>query len=720
MRPTVTISKYLVLGGVALSLWGCGSGGGGGNTTPTTTTQPAGSISGTLIIPGVSGMAKPSAAVLGISATTAETSSPPTQSSLVPGEVIVRFRGSIPDSESLSQILGKYQDVGLQNAGQVYPSGPYLLRTDAYKDGSISRSTALERTAAVIARLNTESSVEYAEPNYIAHSKMVPNDPAFSLSLQWDLRMMNLPTAWEFTTGSDTVIVAVIDTGIRFGHPDLDPNILTTGYDFVSDASLAGDGNGVDPDPTDTQSPISTFHGTHVAGTIAAVGNNGLGIAGVAWNVKVMPVRVLDLLGQGSVVDIINGLRYAAGLPNSSGKVPPQHAHVINMSLGSAGQCSQAYQEAITAVRNAGATIVVAAGNDGDSGNPVEQPASCQGVIAVGAVNSFAERAYYSGFQPYVFITAPGGDTSDVILGGILSTYSLSRTNDALYRFNQGTSMAAPHVAGTIALMLSAKSSLTPSEIENILASTPVDIGPPGRDPEYGFGLIDAGRAVAAAKGVPTPSVPAPYPLMPLLIIDQFQDYAFNVVLNAGGDILNLSSVSPFIATPSSGSWLSASLLDDPLCVDLMATNCFVLVAADRTGLASGLYAGGVQVASNGGDFSFPVLLQVGSLSLPDLGAITVHLFSIDPISQKMVVSRTTTTSASRNYTFSFPSVPPGDYLIDAGSDIDNSGFFGDSPGEANGVYPFPGGVEIVTVEPGSPTNGINFSITTEESILAF
>ena len=525
---------------ISLSLWGCGGSGGG---TPTSTQPPpggggptTGSISGTLIIPGAPALAKPS----GIQALSSEDSMkvvPPTEKlDIVPGEMILRFKDGIAEEEALSQLLRDYQDVQLTNAGQVYPEGPYLLRTNAYKNESISREEAQRQTEEVILRLKAESSVKYAEPNYIRYPKLVPNDPAFIANLQWDLRMINLPTAWEMTTGNSDVIVAVLDTGVRFNHPDLAPNLLTTGFDFVSDPFGAGDGDGIDPDPTDPLSPFADFHGTHVAGTIAAVSNNGSGVAGVAWNVKIMPVRVLGLL-VGSDTDLINGLRYAAGLSNSSGRVPPQHARVINMSLGAPGPCSEVDQETITAVRNAGVTVVVAAGNDGDNGNPIESPASCQGVITVGAVAPSGDRAYYSGFQPYVFIAAPGGDIRETPVGGVLSTFTLSGTNQPLYEFSQGTSMAAPHVSGVIALMLSANPSLTPSQIENILSSTATDLGAVGRDPEFGFGLIDAGRAVARAKGVALPAIPVPYPQEPLLIFDQPLTTPFidDVVFNTEG-----------------------------------------------------------------------------------------------------------------------------------------------------------------------------------------
>jgi len=560
--------RKMMLAGLFAVMAGCGGGGGGGGGAPQTTgttpppATPHGSISGTLTVPGTQG--KPRMAPIPPSEHVMEDVSPTQKADFVPGEIILRFRDGVVAEEALSKILRDYQDVQLINAGQLHPEGPYLLRTNVYKNASLSRKEAQQQTEEVIAKLNAEPSVKYAEPNYISQAKTVPNDPTFSFNLQWGLSLMGLPAAWEVTTGSPAVIVAVLDTGVRFTHPDLTANLLTTGFDFVSDPELSGDGDGIDPDPTDPLTDFPSFHGTHVAGTISAVTNNEIGMAGVAWNVKIMPVRVLHLFG-GTVADIINGLRYAAGLSNASGTVPPQPARVINMSLGGPVSCPQAFQDALTAVRNSGVTVVVAAGNDYLEGNPVMSPASCSGVITVGAVDRYATRARYSGVQPYVFIAAPGGDMeNDSFLGGVLSTFNRSATGQSLYQFLQGTSMAAPHVSGVVSLMLSANSALTPSQIENILSATAAHRGAAGRNSEYGFGLINAPGAVAQAKGVTLSAVPVPYPLEPLLfftspVTSYFDD---NIVINTGGGVLTLSSVSTSVGTPSSGTWLSAALFD--------------------------------------------------------------------------------------------------------------------------------------------------------------
>lgn len=695
MQKHTLAARWAVCGIVIIVLLGCGSGGGGGGgetppatgTLPpppptTTTTLPPGSISGALTVPGAS--TKP---------TKTKPSSPQDiRADFISGEIVVRLKEGVVEEEVLLKMLRDYQDVLLINMGQIYPEGPYLLRTNAYQNDAISQEEARQQTEKVITRLNAEPSIKYAEPNYISHAKIIPNDFAFAYNLQWNLKLIGLPAAWEMTTGNSSVIVAVLDTGVRFDHPDLAANLLTTGFDFVSDVDSAGDGEGIDADPTDPLTDWPVFHGTHVAGTIAAISNNGSGVAGVAWSVKIMPVRVLDVLGRGSTADIINGLRYAAGLSNVSGKMPAQPARVINMSLGGDGLCSQVYQDTLTEVRNAGVAVVVAAGNDAQESNPVVSPASCQGVIAVGAVTRFAGWAPYSSVQPYVFIAAPGGDTIDdpsLFLGGVLSTFSRSGTGQSLYQFSEGTSMAAPHVSGVIALMLSVNPNLTPSQVENILSSTANDLGSSGKDSYFGYGLISAVRAVAQAKGVTPPAVPVPYVLKPIVLFSDpvITSSLDNIVLNTGGGILTLSSVSGSVDTPTGGTWLSAALFNNIFTCGLAAINCIVKVTATRTGLTNGLYRGTVTVISNGGPFSFIVGLGVGAPPPTPAGTVAVRLHGVDSASKQLVVKQTTTTDASKNFSFTFSSVPVGQYLIDAGTDNDGSGFFGDAPDEVYGIY---------------------------------
>lgn len=320
--------------------------------------------------------------------------------------------------------------------------------------------------------LQGNSLISYIEPEYLVHIQTVPNDPAF-LQQQWNLKMLGLETTWNSTKGSQNVTVAVIDTGIIPDHPDLKGNI-TSGYDFIDH----------DNDPTDTDPNFS--HGTHVAGIIGAVSNNQEGIAGINWNIKIMPVRVIGPGGSGGYSALIAGIYWAVD----------NDADIINLSLAGSID-STSLKEAVNYAVNHNVTIVAAAGNNGSS--PILYPAQYPEVISVGAIGPTRKRAYYSNFGPNLDIVAPGGDNS--ILGHnyntILSTAGYMTNNTPTYQYTwaQGTSMAAPHVAGLIALLYS-RGINNPRQIEQLIKDTADDLGTAGKDNEYGAGLININRAL--------------------------------------------------------------------------------------------------------------------------------------------------------------------------------------------------------------------------------
>lgn len=686
MKTIGSTSKWsLVILFVIISFTAGCSGGGEGSSSPPP--PNVGSVTGTLTVSNV---------ILPALASVA-TQSNTTEPDIVPGEIIVRFKDGLNDITAIASLLSKYKDIGLVNAGPIYPNGPYLFRTNAYQNTKISTDEAKRQTQDAILKLKSEPNIKYAEPNNIAQPQMMPSNPAFLAGFQWDMSMLNLPTAWELTTGSSSVIVAVLDSGIR-SHPNLDPNVLSTGYDFVDN----------DSDPTEPLYPNAEFHGTHVAGTIAAIGGStGDGIAGVAWNVKIMPVRVLGALG-GTDIEIQNGMLYAAGLPNSSGKVPPQRANVINMSLAGVGSCSQAYQDVINQVINAGVTVVVAAGNNYGSGNPITSPASCQGVIAVGAVDPVGNRASYSESQPYITVVAPGGEEWEGIHAGVLSTFPVSSAGGPYYKFMQGTSMATPHVSGIVALMHSVNPSLTPAQVLNILAYTanPLNTTVPNND--VGYGLVDAGKAVEQAAGVQV-SVPVPYPSPSLFNFQQIPGPVYSTgatILNLGGSTLSISSAIAFgiydsAGAPVGGTRLSASL--DPSCFAIVPSySCPITYTVDPTGLPDGEYYSFVVVNSNGGNFAIPILFQVGSSTAPTIsGPVTVQLWSVDPSGGLFGPVATTLTDAGQHYNYTFQSVLPGQYVVVAGADMNANGVFGDFPGE---IYTI-SGIQKITVIAGQTAN---------------
>jgi serine protease len=328
--------------------------------------------------------------------------------------------------------------------------------------------------------------VEYAELNHYMHVLLVPDDPYFTY--QWDFYNgvtggIGMEAAWAIETGDPNVIVAVVDTGVAYENygryrqaPDLAETPFVTGYDFINN----------DAHPNDDQG-----HGTHVAGTIAQSTNNRVGVAGIAFGCSIMPVKVMDANGVGTVFGITQGLTYAVNYG----------ARVINLSLGSS-EPSMALEDALAFAYRQGVTVVCAAGNDYLKGNPLEYPAAYHAYcIAVGATRFDNHRAPYSSTGSYVDVVAPGGDVTvdqngDGYPDGILQQTFVKDPTAFAYYFFQGTSMAAPHVSGLAALLIS-HGAKGPDAVRLAIQNTATDLGPAGWDPEYGWGLINAGAALA-------------------------------------------------------------------------------------------------------------------------------------------------------------------------------------------------------------------------------
>lgn len=307
---------------------------------------------------------------------------------------------------------------------------------------------------------------EYIEPNYIYSAFVAPNDPDYSK--QWNLRSINAEAAWDDTKGSG-VTVAVIDTGIS-PVPDLAQTKLVKGYDFVNDRADVSDDNG---------------HGTHVAGTIAQSTNNNFGVAGVAYEASLMPLKVLASSGGGTVADIAEAIRFAAD--NGAG--------VINMSLGGGGE-SQLMQEAIEYAHQKGVVVVAAAGNADE--NAAAYPARYPYVIGVSALGPTGTKAPYSNFGAGIDIAAPGGaKEGDDPTGGILQNTIDPETGESVFASYQGTSMAAPHVAG-VAALIKAEGVNNPDEVEEILKQSALQVKDDGLN-HYGAGKLDAAAAVKLA-----------------------------------------------------------------------------------------------------------------------------------------------------------------------------------------------------------------------------
>jgi len=425
-------------------------------------------------------------------------------------------------------------------------------------------------------RLARESDIEYAVPDQRRRRFTAPSDPLYLAGPavagssggpvvgQWYLHApagevqssLDVETAWNHTTGNPGIVVAVLDTGVRFDHPDLlrvaaGGNLLP-GYDMISDVEVANDGDGRDADPSDpgdwltlaevtqsggafegcdTGAEDSSWHGTQTSGLIAALTNNGIGMASVGRNVRVLPVRVLGKCG-GFDSDIIAGMRWAAGLDVAGVPANPNPARVLNLSLGGDGRCNAAYRAAVAEINGAGATIVASAGNS--TGHNVSTPANCSGVIAVGGLRHVGTKVGFSDLGPEITISAPAGNCVDVGPNDPCRYPILTTSNSGLtapiadaaggsiytdsFNASLGTSFSAPLVAGSVALMLSVQPALAPIDVRTLLQASARPFPTTGGN---------------NGDGTEVPQCTAPQPIG-VTQIDQLQCYCTTATCGAG------------------------------------------------------------------------------------------------------------------------------------------------------------------------------------------
>jgi len=398
----------------------------------------------------------------------------------LPGEMVVQFNEHA-SPQDIATLIEKHDIV----EKSYNPNGNYVLL-------NIPADTSVPEMVAIFKQ---SSLVEYAEPNYYAEGFGTPNDKYFKY--QWNFSdnakgSINILQGWQISTGRRGVIVAILDTGIAYEDyaeyrlaPDLADTSFVAGYDFVNKDEHPNDDNG---------------HGTHIAGIIAQNTNNEIGTAGIAYNTTLMPIKVLDKNNSGSYANIAAGIYYAV----------EYGASVINLSLGGPVP-SITLENALREAYYKGVTIVAAAGNSYLLGNPVTYPAAYdEYVIAVGAVRYDGKRAPYSNTGEYIDLAAPGGDTTvdqnhDGLIDGILQQTISGRPSEFSYYFYQGTSMAAPHVAGVAALLI-ATDVTHPQQVKEVLTATARDSGRIGWDKEYGYGIVDA-YAALTYKQKPIPDV---------------------------------------------------------------------------------------------------------------------------------------------------------------------------------------------------------------------
>lgn len=370
--------------------------------------------------------------------------------------------------QGFSEYLNQKLNIDLQPVKKL-SNGAILFEASA-ENNFTNNSTLTEK----LSNLQKDPNIKYAEINSYLYLQKTPNDSRFAEQWHYFNKQggINLPSAWEITTGSSKIVVGVIDSGV-VEHEDLKQNLLR-GRNFVDDD------NALD-DPTDHGGKTS-YHGTHVAGTIGAVTNNYGIVAGVNWNAKILPARVLDDSGRGATSEIIEGMRWAAGISYIFNPTP---AKVLNLSISGFGKCKESMQETIDEIVANGTIIVVAAGNSNLKAKHFT-PANCKNVITVGASNLQGEKAYYSNFgADTIDIVAPGGDIRKGPEGGVLSLAAPGKV-----QFLQGTSMAAPHIAGLVALMLSINPYLDTEQIINYMQQNV-------KNDTMGVGLVDANKVLS-------------------------------------------------------------------------------------------------------------------------------------------------------------------------------------------------------------------------------
>ena len=580
-----------------------------------------------------------------------------------PGEVVVRALEPIRDrkaeiSRALSIWLNDEVNVHVRLCGT-----PFRCLADL--TDRQGKRLDLADTADIVTKLDQNPLLKFAERNLILEKASVfPDDEFFTF--QWHYSAISVPEAWDITIGDPGIVGAIIDTGILFDHPDLADRIIG-GTDLIDDPGVANDGDGRDDDGNDAGdnscgAGCHSHHGSHVAGTMGASTDNGTMVSGITWAGGLLAVRTLGE-GGGSLFDIADGIEWAVGNDVDDVAINPTPADVLNLSLGGQGE-SQVLDEAVSDAVNAGAIVLVAAGND-DRDASAFTPANSPDAITVAAVGNGAGstpvKASYSNFGPLVDIAGPGGEQavdndSDGNGDGVLST-----VNDFV-AFYQGTSMATPHVAGVAMLMKSVNPGLTQDEARAMLqdtADTDIDC-----DAGCGTGQINALGAVSAAAngGVAEGLAAAGVRIgkgvtSATLVFRNFSGSAVDANFEIGGRDRGVVTISPSSATiPSSGKVsVTATITRND--------------AADDVGSATVSGVAGNESAEARLDWSSE---QGAVVEVVSVGAVKIEADG------SFSVNRIVETNATKDFSYKLFNVDPGEYLIVGLLDANNDGDFDD------------------------------------------
>ncbi len=620
-------------------------------------------------------------------------------------EAVVTLRPALMSAKDASAVA---KAMSANNARPLGGNSWHLRRSTAQPLSALSAQAskqARDDTVAWIRELQQRPDIANAEPNYLYNAQVVQpdNDPLYSR--QWNYPLINLPLAWQVAPDAGVGVgIAIMDTGLFRNtpaaggawHPDLAANVVTLPgqiMDYVS-AELDIDNRFGDPlgrdtnpaDPGDGKAQSSNFHGTHVAGIAGAV-DNTQGVIGVAPEANILPVRVLGEGGVGNSADLVAAINWASGRAEID---------VINLSLGGLGP-SQSLQDAIDGAVTAGQLVVAAAGNQAT--DEPTFPAAFANVVGVGAVDGAGVRSSYSNVGQSVNLVAPGGDASrDANQDGTADLIGSAWGSDdggvfvASYAGLQGTSMAAPHVSGLYALMKSVQPAMTPDMFFSFMESGQLTSPPPNRT-EYGAGMIDAIKAVNAAQDGQLTTILAATP----------SGLQFNGVVNQQEfSLAKYPSDEPI--TVNSVTFSEPWIVGVNLPQGTVNTSDPVRVTIDPEGLdPEESYRGDITIeyTGNGTDpdaspLTVPVTLQFGGSS-EDLNAGRHYVLLVSTDDDRDTMAQSMVEAVDGQYRYAFDDVPPGEYFLVAGTDMDNNGLICEN-GEACAEYPVNGLPEKIVI----------------------